>query len=177
MPRFAVDIEKLYQGEYWTNRYFVEATNLIAAQGHGQSIVTVERGLHKAVVEFTKFRTSDVVPNTDIYVTTPINLAGTVAVNGELLPLFNVLRVDFGVLGAGRPSRKFYRLPVGEGEQSDGRFLLDTLSSIVGLLAPLLSIPITDPQGQLWNSAAPARAVGMRQLRRGAKRRLLPIIV
>jgi hypothetical protein len=177
MAIYSVDIEKLYQNEYWTNRYLVQVADLAGGQVAGSAIANMERNFHQNTVTFTRYRVSDNTPNTDVYTTVPLNLPGLRGSVGEYMPLFNVVRVDFGVAGGGRPSRKYYRLPLGEGDQAGGILADGTVTAVDNALQPILAQPVCDPQGQIWVSIAVARQVGMRQLRRGSKRRLRPIIV
>jgi hypothetical protein len=122
MALWNVDIEKLLEGEYWTNRYIVSALTLADAASIADDIVEAEKNIHRTVVLFTKVRTSDQTPNTDVYRVRSINEFGELAiVAGERLPLWNVLRVDFST-GSGRPSRKYLRLPIYEGDIVDGQF-------------------------------------------------------
>jgi hypothetical protein len=178
MARWQVDIEKELFGEYWTNRYIVEGATMGAADLIGADITAIERTIHGSEITFTKRRTSDGVPGTDTYMVVPLNVNGTrTNATGEALPLFNVFRVDFQAT-AGRPSRKYIRGPVFEGDQAGGDLLAGTMTFInTNYAAPLAALTgYVDVDGQELLSGAVQRKVGMRQLRRGSKRRLLPIL-
>lgn len=178
MALWAVDIEKVLQNEYWTNRYIVEATELGDAVGIADDIVQIERAVHNTNVLFTKARVADRVPLTDVYASVPYNVFGLQTLNGHFLPLFNVARVDFNVQGGGRPSRKYLRLPIQEEWQQDGVFIgaFQTLvaNSYVAPMVALVGYVDTDGQEIIDGSLYPS--VGMRQLRRGSKRREEPIL-
>jgi len=167
-----VDIEKEYLGEYWTNRYVVLAPTRAQAAIYAGEIAEMERTWHKTVVLFTKFRVSDDNPATDNYQVSNLNVYGTAPVNGDLLPLFNVMRVDFNVSGGGRPSRKYYRLPMGEFDQANGTITSGALSVWNAAVANLATGGYyRDVDGQVIIDASVYPKVGMRQLRRGSKRK------
>ena len=117
------------------------------------------------------------VPGTDNFITTALQLFGERAPNGEYLPLFNVIRVDFST-GIGRPSRKFLRTPIGELMSQGGLLDVNTLADINNnYVAPLVGLAgFVDVDGEQITGGAAFRPIAMRQLRRGSKRRLQPII-
>lgn len=178
MPLWQVDIEKVLLGEYWTNRYIVEAADLAAAAIVGDNIVEIEQSVHYNIVTFTKVRTSDRVPLTDVYAIRSINQPGILAGLTDYLPLFNVVRVDFTTIGGGRPSRKYLKMPVPESAQSNGvlapAFVTQVQADYADLMADLEGY--VDVDGQLFSSGSVSPFVGMRQLRRGSKRRAVPVI-
>jgi hypothetical protein len=174
---FSLDIEKMFGDEYWTNRYMINAANLAGAAAVAPSIVTIERNVHHFGVLFTRWRVSDTDPATDQYSIGQVNAQGVVAASGEYLPLFNVCRVDFST-GEGRPSRKFLRLPVVEADQAGGAFNSTFLAFMVANYAnPMLAIAnYHDVDDQPFVSATVHPSVQMRQLRRGSRRRLQPVL-
>lgn len=177
MAVWKIDIEKQLGTEFWTNVYHVEQSGQLAAASAGQLIANQEQNLHHPAVTVTRMRVSLAGEGNEgtIY---PLNLPGE-GNDGQYLPLFNVLRVDFGV-ASGRPSRKYYRLPVVETVVENGSFTTAYLSAIQvyldALLAPVNQINLCDVDGQVIVSAAPFRPVGMRQLRRGSRRRTQPVL-
>lgn len=175
MPIFKVDIEKSLEGEYWTNRYLVLADDLATAVIHAQDIKSVERNIHATEVLFTKYRVSDTSVGTDVYVTFPVNDNGLSSHSSPLLPLFNVLRVDM-VVPVGRPSRKYYRGILSEGSSTFNTIDSGSLGGYNTALLDLLDLPICDPQGSLITGYIAWPSVGMRQLRRGTRRRATPVI-
>lgn len=81
--------------------------------------------------------------------------------------------------GFGRPSRKYFRLPVYESDQSSGllepilvNFIDTTITAVINDGGPNLC----DLQGQLLTNVAVFGNVSMRQLRRGSKRRATPVL-
>jgi hypothetical protein len=93
------------------------------------------------------------------------------------LPLFNVMRVDLSP-AMGRPSRKFYRIPVPESAQDNGQFVAGWTSGINGNFIPqLLAVNgLCDESGNDIVTIGMSPTVGMRQLRRGSRRRTQPVL-
>lgn len=173
-----VDIEKKLGSEYWTNVYYVFAEDLATAHGIAQNIVQIERAITATGVTFTKYRTSDVVPGTDIFVSTNNNEAGLRPVTmAGLLPLFNVARFDLSA-EAGRPSRKFMRAVLQESDITfdaiDPGILAELDANYSQPLELIEELRDIDSQGIVDVQLYPL--VGMRQLRRGSKRRLAPVL-
>lgn len=183
MALFKIDVEKRLDGEFWTNRYIVQAPELAAANASRMRIVDAERQFHRLEVEFTKVRVSDMVPGTDLYTVTPLGLFGTLTKNGSYLPLFNVVRADFTAEGSGRPSRKYYRLPLCAGDVDSDYRISSTLRNLIkdvldGMLDDLANdaIPMVDPDNQALYPSVVFQPIAMRQLRRGTKQRSNPIL-
>lgn len=176
MALFKVDIEKSRGTEFWTNRYVVDQANLADAFLLGEDIVAAERQFHPSEVTFTKYRASDLNPSTDQFITGPISLPGLLTPGNSILPLFNVIRVDFAA-GFGRPSRKFYRGILYESNTESGTILGALLASISASLLPLVEGGnLVDVDGTPLSSVTPFSTIAMRQLRRGSRRRTTPII-
>ncbi len=178
MALYSVDIEKVLLGEFWSNRYIVEAETLIDAHASALDIVALERAVHKTVVTFTKYRTSTTAEGDDLYFITALNSTGLDGSGGDWLPLFLVARVDFSTAGGGRPSRKYLRLPLGENEVTNNSIIPAVVANINGSYAtPMAALgSYVDVDGQAFIAGSCNPFVGMRQLRRGSKRRALPII-
>jgi hypothetical protein len=176
MPIYQLDIEKFLNGEYWSNRYFVSSSTIAAAEILGQTIVAAERLFHSSLVTFTKLRTSTVAAGDDSYITTILDQLGAFSATGDLLPLFNVVRVDFNKDGGGRPYRKLYRGCLGEGLVTgsvitSGSFieaLQDGLDAIDGI--------VSDGLGTALFTGVLINRIAMRQLRRGSRRRTQAIL-
>jgi hypothetical protein len=171
---WVVDSEKLMQGEYWTNRYIVAAASLAEATAIGNQIVGIERTIHYTPVLFTKYRVSDGVPLTDVYQVFNVNLYGQgIGDVNSMLPLFNVVRCDFNTAGGGRPSRKYLRGCMGEGQIQFNAIDPGTLTNINTNYAQGLVdlLGFVDVDGQEITSGSVYPFVGMRQLRRGSKRK------
>lgn len=183
MPRFQIDIQKRNVGEYWTNRYFVRAADInIAHQAANTILVPMEKLVHAAGVTFDRLRTSTTTPGDLIFRTNPLSGDGTLPANGNALPLFNVVRIDFGV-SEGRPSRKFYRSMLGGGDVAGSfEWVPSVLAAITSALTDAMEsletndTPLVDPQDQDLFGLTTHALIGMRQLRRGTKQRTEPII-
>ncbi len=174
---FQVDIQKTMANEYWTNVYHCNSPDQAAAVVFAQDIVEVERDIHGVGVAFTSMRVRPFPGPSEGSI---IALGGTGERAGGLwLPLFNVCRVDFPV-AIGRPSRKYYRLPITEGEVEYNSFTPAFVAAIQLALDNWFLAPGPDPlcdvDGQPLTRAVVMSTVGMRQLRRGSKRKLEPVI-
>lgn len=178
MGIYSMDSEKRLGGEYWSNRFIINAPTLTNALEVANDIRQIERTVTYASVLFTKYRVSTTTPHDDVYQIVNDNAPGLRAVTGSVLPLFNRVRVDFTVLGGGRPSRKYLLPPIGEAEQTDGTLDAAAVAYYNANYAqPLLAIgEYVDVDGQAFTSASVFPIVAMRQLRRGSKRRSTPII-
>lgn len=172
-----IDIQKRVGTEYFTNRYLVSEGSVGAAVAHVAPLVDLEKQFFGTSVVFDKARVSDGVPGTDSYVIVPLTGTGGVTSGSNPTPLFNVMRVDLGV-GAGRPSRKYYRVYVTQGQQNGVNWTTGFVETVqVNWNAMIASaVPLCDPQGQLIISATAFLPVGMRQVRRGSKKKNQPII-
>lgn len=171
-----ITIEKFLpsQGEYWTNVYWADFPTPAAAIPTAEDLVTAERGIHLPAVTFTKFRIDDGTPDTEIWETQVLNLQGLASTTGEMMPLFVVARVDFTVAGGGRPSRKYLRGVLTE-EVVNGFLLNAGMLTVLGSYAAAVAAAAThdvDGQGITGGSAHPQP--GMRQLRRGSKKKTTP---
>lgn len=179
MPLFNLDIEKqlTFDPETWTNRYIIEAADITAAVLTAEAIYQIERDVHLDIVRFTRYRVSDQDPDTDVFTIIPKGEIGDRVTAGQTLPLFNVVVVDFPA-AQGRPSRKYLRLPIQESEQANGDLdaaLITIVNNSYG--TPLGAISaFVDVDGQALSAGVAKGRVGMRQLRRGSKRKLTPVL-
>lgn len=170
-----IDIQKNLGTEWWTNVYFSNASSLAAAKTVGDNLVSLEKLIHGNVVSFTQMRVRPYPSGGQQGTVFQLTGVGAVGV-GDYLPLFNVARVTLTV-AAGRPSRKYYRLPVGEADQAGGVWTTPKLTSLNTSLAGLVTTSnVTDESGNVFISATVVPNVGMRQLRRGSKRKVTPVI-
>jgi hypothetical protein len=177
MPWWQIDVQKQLGTEFWTNVYHCAEANQAAAKLVAEAIINMERRMHRVSVSFTSYRVAP-YPGPSEGTIIPIGLPGILA--GTLhLPLFNVLRVDFPA-PTGRPSRKYYRLPLGEDDQTDGFINEPTRLTFQSFVDDFFALPIADNiidvDGQVLDRGVVMKAVGMRQLRRGSRRKLEPVI-
>lgn len=173
MPIFNIDVEKQYLGDFFSNRYQVNTTDILSARALADDFVQAERSVSLVTVLFTKVRTSDTNPDTDAYFTDPINQFGAIAGIDDCLPSFCRVRVDFGTENGGRPCRKYLLPPVPEVSQVNGT-LTGTYSTTIrdSYVAAILSIgEYCDPDGSAIVSGSVFPRVAMRQLRRASKRK------
>lgn len=177
MPVFLSQIYKRITGSdrEWCNTYRILADDLeTASEAASTSILAQEQAIHLSNVSFTRVRTSDVDPETDVFVVVPVSVNGTRAAAevAGYLPLFNTARVDIGVTGGGRPSRKYYRLPFNEGDQFDGQIVStlrdDINDAVAAMIANAASVGgvLIDPDSQVWATPNCFPLVQMRQLHR-----------
>lgn len=176
MP-FRITVEKYASnlGEYWTNVYWSAGADLAGAALDADAIVAAERPLYGSWVVITKYRVDDAVPLTDNYKTTNVNLPGTNATAaGEFLPLFCVGRVDFNTQ-TGRPSRKYLRGTMFEGEVQGMLVLPAAVARLQAYGDAVVAAAGTvDVDGQDFANASASNQVAMRQLRRGSKKKTTP---
>jgi hypothetical protein len=173
-----VDIQKVRGGMYWTNRWLLNlAGPQLVSQAMVLAIANEESQLHATTVTIISGRVSDMVVGTDNFYIYPMNIPGTIADGGDPLPGWVTLRADFGV-GAGRPLRKYWRVYLGENQVVGGVWSPGILLAVKDRMEELLTLvpTICDPQGNEATSVAAKSQLQMRQLRRGTKKRLLPVI-
>jgi hypothetical protein len=179
MAIFKVEVFKLFAGENWGNVYHVNAADIEAAQDAAATIGATEISFHQQEVLIQYARVSDVLPDTDVFVTLPFNENGDSTGTGNLLPLWDTLRIDFSV-AAGRPGRKYYRGCLTTDNITDDFATIDSdaYDPVVDALGTLLSTltaastPLVQPDGDLLLTATAHPTVQMRQLHR--KRRPAP---
>jgi hypothetical protein len=171
---WVVDIEKMYLGEYWTNRYIVAASDLAGATTIGGTIMGLEKTVHQGAALFTRYRVSDGQPLTDVYQVVQVNAFGEKpGTNTSYLPLFNVIRCDFNTAGGGRPSRKYLRGILTEADVAFNNIeqaCIDYLTT--NYVNPLVGLAgFVDVDNQQITSGSVYPNVSMRQLRRASKRK------
>jgi len=166
-----VDIEKQRGTEFWTNVYYVDTEAITGAVPVANAIVEAERAITSDLVTFTKYRISDIDPETELYVTQVLNLMGERHNETHMLPLFNVLRVDMST-ATGRPSRKYLRGVLCEADIEFNDILIGPQGVFdVAYCQALEAIPeLVDVDDQPFTAINAKSTVGMRQLRRGSRR-------
>lgn len=170
MALYQIDIEKINGTETWTNVYHADVADTAAALVVAGQIKDLERPVHAAAVTFVGARVRLAGPGhagtIGLY-----NQAGTRSVTGQLMPLFNCARVDFGNLTK-RPARKYLRGNFGGSELQAGFVLPAALLTLLATYADgILAITsIRDAANRQLVSKAVISAVAMHQLRRGNRR-------
>lgn len=174
-----IDIEKSCDGEIFTNRYLVDiAPGHADAAGVISALVEAERALMYDVVDFVRARHSTLAPSDDVYTMTLLTGTGARGLASDwMLPLFNVVRVDFQPT-AGRPSRKYLRGALAEGDVLGRFFIAGYIAAHSGpyITAVVGQAHVVDPQGDDLVSGLTWPQVAMRQLRRGSRRRTEPVL-
>jgi len=175
----AIDIEKSAGTEIFTNRYLVSigpasptSGGLIAA------IVAAEKLAMYNTVAFLRARHRTIVEGDDDYFITVLTGAGARLPGANpLIPLFNVVRIDFAA-NFGRPSRKYLRGCLSEADLNGMNIEATTTTGVLTQYkdAILAQDEIVDPQGDTFLSGQVIPQVAMRQLRRGTRRRTLPVL-
>lgn len=177
MPVYNVDIQKVRFGVYWTNRYQILRDEPGLTLAEVNAFHAAEYPFHGNSVQYVSLRISDQTPNTDNFAVWPLQGAGLIPDGGAAIPGFCTLRADIPV-GFGRPCRKYYRVYVGEDKIIGGNwepsFIVTAQAAIRSLAATVTGL--CDPQGNPWGDAVVKNAIQMRQLRRGTKRPLTPVI-
>lgn len=174
---YQVDIQKTAGGNYWSNRYFVQAGTLAEAAVRAKAIADIERLAYPNDWNMAGLRASTILPHDNAFISVPDNRPGGGGPsNGQMLPLFACKRLLFGV-GPRRPNVKYYK-GMGEFEQGSGIWVEGNRTAFIALVGqPLVNLGyICDRNGHLWLTVDADSKVGMRQLRRGSKRKKTPII-
>lgn len=180
MPIHRVTIEKHQPsvGEFWTNVYFVNVNDRPAAIPIMDALVAAERALYigPTGIYITKGRIDDRNPATPEAFTTKVyNLAGQrTGTTGGQAPLWVTVRVDLSTGDTGRPSRKFLRGVLTEDDFNMVSLSGTVQSLVVGYIQAVVNAGIVDVDGQNITNGALFNAPQMRQLRRGAKKKVTP---
>lgn len=134
----------------WSYLWYVDAENLSAAVAVGEAIWAALRPAHSQRAYCYELYVSDLLPSTVTYTLSPIapgNQRGTAAVVANLLPSFNVVRVDLNAVSS-RPSRKFHRLPLGEDQIVNAELAASSAIAIQEAYADAIAIPgVVDESG------------------------------
>lgn len=173
---FETTIEKSLYGEFWVNRYYLDAPDLASASALAEQIYDAERTIHRAMVVFTKLSVRSTVLNDFVYQSIPLNQPGLNAnPTGNMMPLFAVARVDLSV-AASKPSRKYLRGVLSEDDVNamDVSSTMVTFinTNYVNVIAGIAGL--CDPQKADIYGGACSPKTGIRQLRRGSKKKLIP---
>lgn len=161
---------------YWSNVYYSNAADPVAAVPDAGAAVAAERPLYPSWITITKARIDDNVPMSDVSHTLIYNLGGLRAgQSGDPMPAWVVARVDFQVGLSGRPSRKYLRFVLHEGDTSATELNPAMLAMLQTYANAIIDAPgIVDVDGQIFNGGAPFRGPAMRQVRRGSKKKVIP---
>jgi hypothetical protein len=177
MPLFRIQV--FYQqgtGIKWTNVYHVDAVDLFtaAAAASGTLAPALAPFLHVSA-QIVKTLTSD--PTTPgSFIEDALGIVGSNGDVGQLLPLFNSIRVLFPILSGGRPDYKFVKGLLTEGMQNNGLIDASVLTALETGFTSLISAMSTAGANLVsdtlegWATVTAQEAVQMRQLHRRRRR-------
>lgn len=176
MAIFQVTIQKNIGTEYWTNDYYVNTADLDAAEAAAREIVAAEYRIHMETVQFGTVRIRTTIEGDEVYRNIFVPSNGQRPYN-EYLPLFNVFTAVLSP-AEGRPSIKYLRGPVGKPDTVNGGVVTAVSTGPFDLYRNQLEAieSLCDVDGQPILSVQLKPQVGMRQLRRGSKRRSQPVL-
>jgi len=175
---YQIDIQKVLGSEYWTNRYHVTAGSFTEALAAGEEIAQAERAQTLSSVTFVSLRASVPGPENDSYQVQPLGYSGGIGGGSISMPLFVVVRVTFSK-GPGRPDVKYLKAMANNDSLQDPFNYKDSVVTGInnGYVALVFAVEgLCDAGGNSYVSASVDKRVGMRQLRRGSKKRDEPII-
>lgn len=180
---FRVIVQKLFDGEYWVNDYVLRAEDMDAAISGAGLIGTAEAAFLSSDATITSWRTSTLAPDDGLFYTSIEGFNGDHSPNGTPLALFDAVRVDFGTGSFGLPGRKFYRAVLATSDLtgytgwSGPTYTLvsETIAALLGDLEANAT-PLVNPHDVAFTGYVVKTHYTNRQLRRGSKRRVTPII-
>lgn len=167
MTLYRLTVEKQLQVDdkhQWGNVYWCNAATILDAQDTVDSVAALEQAILKDYVAVTRLSVANpLVPGSSS--SRGVFLEGSVAGDATLmLPLFNTVFYHFNVAG-GRPSPKYLRLPLQEGEITGGVINTAVTNDITTNYAvPLVALGVTDEDGQVFLGYDHRQRVQMRQL-------------
>lgn len=181
MPLFSISTRKAVNTSgiayKWSNRYFSVANTADQALQFGLNYWNVaERTFHNQLAYCYQIYVNNVedAPNTPGQVANvPIQdqrgfRAATALSINNLLPAWNVVRVDFAVQGS-RPSRKFYRIPLLESDITFAQIDADLLGDILnGCNTLAVAAEMRDVDGEAFTGDLGTIALTSRRLGREA---------
>lgn len=143
----------------WSNTWYVDTLSPLTAASIATNIWTQgERLFHKSRVFAYEVYVTSTLAGDEAFYTAAIDgdaAPGLLVSAGDQLPLFNVVRVDLNVIAGGRPSRKFYRPTIEEGDQTNGNLTNTTLIQAIGTgLGMILAMPeVRDEDGNTFGTS------------------------
>lgn len=163
MPLYKVALRKAIGAPFtrkWSNTYYVDRVDLAAAAEAALLLWTEGERLFHSEGVYCYERYINLVgdppgsPGNVFGMGSGIQRGALTGWNpAQALPLFNVVRVDFGVLGS-RPSRKFYRLGLQETSIENGQLLAAYNTLITDTCGNMAAASYTvDVDGESWVSA------------------------
>lgn len=149
----------------WTNVYYVDTATKDLAAAAGFAISGIQKGVTKEYVEFYR----SVAQQPGVAASSPSvqdysNMGEQVGNVSQMLPLFNTVRVRF-VDGVSRPSQKYLRIPLEEGDILNGGLEQGFIDLITNdYCAQLMAFaPLRSDDGADFSSIAIVPRIQMRQ--------------
>lgn len=163
----------------WSNVWHCNAPDLItAADAWETDAVPSLRPLLQSTCVLASILISSLTDST--FITRPINLAGNAVVGGELLPLFNSLKVYLVDDSNGRPDYKYFKGYLTELLQIDGDVAAAAITAattnILAMAAAMntANAPLVSIQNDQYVGVNVAPRVQMRQMHRKRRRTVTP---
>lgn len=178
MVLMQLDIQKKLGTEFWTNVYHLEFVGTSQDQTAVDGIIAAERSIHSNFVNFVSARVKEAGSPHGYSQIIPLTGYGSYVFGGQdALPMFNVLRVDFSPV-IGMPSRKYLRTLFTEAAVTGSEFIAEYVTFVQDhyMNAILQSPAPRNDHGFDLVSGSVKTTVAMRQLRRGSKRKIRPVI-
>lgn len=176
-PIWRIEINKSYGAESWANDYLTDDATILDAQDLSALLLTFEQQMHTTAVFFNYIRISSTAPADRYFRHIAINQPGIQAA-GDSLPLYCTARLDMPT-STSDPCRKYYRLPIAEGWQTNG-FIAGSVMTMWAasintyLVTPSVLSHIVTNAGNKVISASFNPAVQMRQLHRHRRKKVPP---
>lgn len=176
MAVWQIVIEKFFNNEYFVNDYHVQESDALNVPTAVGVIANLERAVTPQNVSFTKARYRPAGSSAQGTVM-PLGFFGLADAMSNPMPLYCTARVDLAPV-SGRVGRKYMRALLNMSSVEQGSIIPATRTFIqTNFVAPLVALGyVCKENGSEFVSGATIAAVQMRQLRRGSKRRLQPII-
>lgn len=177
MPTYKLDIQYVYETEYWTNKLYIIEPDIESAVNALQALTDVLKTGVQNSVTIDKGRITPFPYLRNTYRDVQLNKAGTGGTAAPA-PLFNVVRWEFS-RAYGRAISHYFRggvTPSNIGTDQKFTDAAHTFNDDLVLALFETGPVICDKIGDPYTRATTDIRVGMRQLRRGSKRKKTPVI-
>lgn len=177
MAVYQFDFQFHYETEYWTNKFYAICTDIADAQEFVNAVATFTPPSYPPSVTLDKARITPLPFVKNVFADITLNKPGTAPAFSPA-PLFNVVRFDFS-RQFGRAVHHYMRAcfpasAMGPNQQFTAEYQ-GYNNLFAGHFADGPQI-VCDKNGNAYENFSAAPSVGMRQLRRGSKRKAKPVI-
>jgi hypothetical protein len=178
MPLYQLDIQKEIGTYFYTNVYHLEGSSIAGLDAVVGGIVAAERQICTPSVNFISTRVKEAGTAYGFASIRPLTGTGAYATSSaQDLPLYNTVRVDMAP-GIGPLNRKYLRTGLREdmvyGTVLEPAYITAVQTLYVNTLANASELRTI--RGENVVGFTLKTLVQMRQMRRGSKRKLLPVI-